>query len=228
MTLGPDGSNFEEVISSLTGLRKLDGGVDVRLSDGSIISLVMPCISFIGDMPQQNDNAGIKRPTGKRSCRQCLITDEERGNLDYDTVMKGRYHQQVNAAREVAQQKRGTALECFLREYGLSTRQTPLFKIAPTPAYKGYLAGQEAKADSFLVMNTFGPWRTCDSAHMHTSDYLRKSLTVDTIGDLWSRLGALDDSKVETSRTNISAIVPMYTIWDASVQCIYACATRSI
>ncbi|GFF59304.1 hypothetical protein IFM51744_09869 [Aspergillus udagawae] len=37
---------------------------------------------------------------------------------------------------------------------------------AYTQAYKGYLEGEEARADSFLVMKTFGPWRTCDPAQM--------------------------------------------------------------
>lgn len=44
----------------------------------------------------------------------------------------------------------------------------------------------------------------------HTSDYLRMSLTVDTIGELRSRLDALDDTKVETSRT---IVLSSYTTW---------------
>ncbi|GIK05125.1 hypothetical protein Aspvir_009227 [Aspergillus viridinutans] len=38
---------------------------------------------------------------------------------------------------------------------------------AYTQAYKEYLGGEEAKADSFLVMKAFGPWRTCDPAQMN-------------------------------------------------------------
>ncbi|KAF7173674.1 hypothetical protein CNMCM5623_005900 [Aspergillus felis] len=48
-----------------------------------------------------------------------------------------------------------------------------------TQAYKGYLGGEEAKADSFLVMKTFGPWRTCDPAQMN--DFGHILLAIDLV-----------------------------------------------
>jgi hypothetical protein len=130
ITLGPHGSNFHDVISSLGALRDLDKSIEIDI-DGQKTTVVAFALAFLGDMPQQNDNAGFKRPTAIRSCRQCLVKSDERNKLDYDIIQKGRYHYQILQSREVATTKSPIEQEKFYRETGLSSLQTPLLKIAP-------------------------------------------------------------------------------------------------
>ncbi|KOC15938.1 hypothetical protein AFLA70_169g002151 [Aspergillus flavus AF70] len=132
ITLGPHGTNFTDVIESLHGLTVLDQGCDINMTDDSVVSLNAFCLAFLGDMPQQNDNAGFKRPTATYSCRQCLVKDSERSNLDYNTVSMGRYHNQILQLRQIASQKSGKAKDKFCQEYGLSLNPSPLFAICPS------------------------------------------------------------------------------------------------
>jgi len=82
LTLGPHGSNFPDVISSLTGLTALDQGMELDITGtGQRVRISAFCLAFLGDMPQQQDNAGFKRPTAVRSCRQCLVTEKIAGIL---------------------------------------------------------------------------------------------------------------------------------------------------
>jgi hypothetical protein len=119
LTLGPHGSNFPDVISSLTGLTALDQGMELDITGtGQRVRISAFCLAFLGDMPQQQDNAGFKRPTAVRSCRQCLVTEENRGNLDFDIVRMGRYHHQTLYIRNVADHKPRTAREQLCRKYG--------------------------------------------------------------------------------------------------------------
>lgn len=128
VTLGPHGSNFPDVIESLSGLTCLDRGVDL----GNDSTLFAFALCFLGDMPQQNDNAGFKRPTARQSCCMCLVTQEDRSVLDFDTIRLGRYHHQIRQHQQLALQKNGAAREAFCREYGLSLTPCPLLMTAPS------------------------------------------------------------------------------------------------
>ena len=158
ITLGPHGSNFHDVISSLGALRDLDKGIEVDI-DGQRTTVVAFALAFLGDMPQQNDNAGFKRPTAIRSCRQCLVKSDERGALDYDIIQKGRYHYQILQSRESAATKGYVEQEKFYRETGLSSLQTPLLKIAPS-----------------LNLVTFFPSDPCHSEYAGVSKIAHKLL----------------------------------------------------
>lgn len=128
IAFSPHGSNFPDIIKSLSGLACLDRGIDI----GSDATLFAFTLCFLGDMPQQNDNTGFKRPTAKRSCRMCLVTQEYRGMLDFDKVCLGRYHHQIWQHQQIVLMKNGTAREAFYCEYGLSLNPCPLLAIAPS------------------------------------------------------------------------------------------------
>jgi hypothetical protein len=132
ITLGPHGTNFSDVISSLTRLTDLDRGIDFRASDrdrpGKLVAF---CLSFLGDMPQQQDNSGFKRPTAYHSCRRCLISESERGNLNYNIISNGRYHYQSLNLRRKGNTMNTVKRDNFFKNHGLSHQETPLFKIAP-------------------------------------------------------------------------------------------------
>lgn len=95
ITLGPHSTNFTDVIKSLHSLTILDQDYNINITNNSVILLNTFYLAFLKDMPQQNNNAGFKRPTATYSCRQYLVKDSERSNLDYNTVSIKRYHNQI-------------------------------------------------------------------------------------------------------------------------------------
>ncbi|OAF62844.1 hypothetical protein VC83_00622 [Pseudogymnoascus destructans] len=60
ITLGPHGAKLNDVMSSLPELSKLDRGTILTINGKMKRVLAFP-ICFTGDMPQQNDNAGVLR-----------------------------------------------------------------------------------------------------------------------------------------------------------------------
>ena len=99
-TIGPHGSNFSDVVDGVRSLATLDRGVEVEIPGmGKVMLLAFP-IAFIGDMPQQQKNSGMKTQRVYLGCRFCHINSEERGALDYDIFLEGRYHHTVMSMRE--------------------------------------------------------------------------------------------------------------------------------
>lgn len=100
-TLGPHGSNFSDVLMAIRCLAALERGIEVQLPGipGTVI-LVAYTLAFIGDMPQQQKNSGMKTQRALLGCRMCFIDSEQRGELSYDTFLDGRYHHTVIAMRE--------------------------------------------------------------------------------------------------------------------------------
>ena len=91
-TIGPHGSNFSDVVDGVRSLATLDRGVEVEMPGmGKVMLLAFP-IAFIGDMPQQQKNSGMKTQRAYLGCRFCHINSEECGALDYDIFLEGRYH----------------------------------------------------------------------------------------------------------------------------------------
>jgi hypothetical protein len=101
ITLGPHGSNFPDVVDALKSLIILDKGIEISLFDSD--EKVFFCaftLAFLGDMPQQQENAGFKTQRANLGCRFCYIDDQKRSDLTYDTEANGRYHFQVKLMRE--------------------------------------------------------------------------------------------------------------------------------
>jgi hypothetical protein len=162
ITLGPHGSNLADVISTLKRLSQLDYGIETEIH-GKKTKLVAYAHMFLGDMPQQQDNAGFKRQIANRGCRQCLPTEEDHSNLEYDTVLLGRYHHQTVNIRTLAESRGQTAREKLLSEYGIAKQRSPLFQIAPSfnlitffpsdPSHSEY-AGMSKTALFFFLVGT--------------------------------------------------------------------------
>ncbi|GFF28513.1 hypothetical protein IFM51744_00575 [Aspergillus udagawae] len=68
----------------------------------------------------------------------------------------------------------------------------------------------ETPDDNMLAIEQLASLQEVAETFDHTSDYLRKSLTIDTLAELETRLEALDDSRLETTRT---IVLSSYTTW---------------
>ncbi|KAI9748387.1 MAG: hypothetical protein M4579_007241 [Chaenotheca gracillima] len=130
LTLGPHGSDFEDVIMAIPALRDLDGGMDVKIN-GEVKTMFAYTLAFIGDMPQQNENAGFKRQSAKFGCRSCLIDSKSRGDLDFDIVRKGRYHYHTLQLQRHCKVLHATKRKKFCQDWGLKETPPPLMEITP-------------------------------------------------------------------------------------------------
>lgn len=81
LTLGPHGSNFQEVMHAVEPLRALDRGLVAKV-DGKDKLVCAPILALTGDMVQQQENSGCLGVSVNSGCRACTITEAERGDLD--------------------------------------------------------------------------------------------------------------------------------------------------
>jgi hypothetical protein len=132
ITLGPHGSNFSDVVDALKSLRPLDAGVEVELRPGEKILLCAFTMAYIGDMPQQQKNSGMKTQRANCGCRFCFIPSDYRGDLQFDTFKHGRYHKQTMAMRNDMNALRTKAMrEKYASTWGLDVEEPCLAKISP-------------------------------------------------------------------------------------------------
>ena len=99
ITLGPHGSNFEDVVQALQPLIPLDQGILLYVK-GVQTNVCVFTLCFTGDMPPQQENFGFKTQRAIKGCRFCFIGEEERGNLAYGVVKNGRFHHQTVEMRQ--------------------------------------------------------------------------------------------------------------------------------
>ncbi|OJD12911.1 hypothetical protein ACJ73_09277 [Blastomyces percursus] len=134
ITFGPHGTNFSDTTKALSpSFLQLDcEGVNVHIG-GQLTRVVSSCLSFLGDMPQQNSNAGIKGPTAEYSCRSCTIKDINRSDLRFDIVKHGRYHYKLRHLRtDINNAGNKSRMEKLCQKNGISLRECPLFDICPS------------------------------------------------------------------------------------------------
>ena len=60
LILGPYGSSFKDIVTTLSSLSTFDRGVELQIN-GEMKFVCAYTLSYIGDMPQQQDNSGFKR-----------------------------------------------------------------------------------------------------------------------------------------------------------------------
>ena len=89
-------------------------------------------MAYLGDMPQQNENAGFKKQRADRSCRSCLATTKDRENLHFDVVKNGRYHFQTMQLKKHAETLNKTRKAQFYKTWGL--KEIPAILSTMTPA----------------------------------------------------------------------------------------------
>lgn len=68
-TLGPHGSSFDSVVKALQSLDSIDRGVESSSIGGAKLTLCVPILCFIGDIPQQDKNSGFRGPKAHKFCR---------------------------------------------------------------------------------------------------------------------------------------------------------------
>ena len=130
ITLGPHGSNLNDVLDTLSTLRDIDKGVVLDLPQPTRVCIFPLCM--IGDMPQQQANAGFKSQRANLGCRFCLISSESRNNLEYDIVAHGRFHHQTMQQRREMSGIRATGKkETFASQWGLSSEEPALLRLFP-------------------------------------------------------------------------------------------------
>ena len=130
LTLGPHGSNLNDVLDALSSLRNLDKGVVLELPQPTRVCIFPLCT--IGDMPQQQANAGFKSQRANLGCRMCLVPSESRGNLEYDIVKNGRFHYQtMQQRREMGGIRAIAKKEAFASRWGLSSEEPALMRLFP-------------------------------------------------------------------------------------------------
>ena len=131
LSLGPHGAKIEEVVEAFSKpIRILDSGVDLEIN-GNMEAVWSFAMSFLGDMPQQADNAGFMRHTAKMGCRTCRCPKEERGNLDYDIRVNGRYHEETLQQRQHAGELNASERKAFVQDTGIRLISPPIAKLAP-------------------------------------------------------------------------------------------------
>ncbi|KAE8357875.1 hypothetical protein BDV27DRAFT_150949 [Aspergillus caelatus] len=119
LTLGPHGAAVEDVIASFQGSFK------------DLISAFI--MAFTGDMPQQAKNSGALNHNARFGCRFCYCSKEQRADLTFDTVLKGRYHfDTIQKLAEGHRYSTKTERQEFFTKYGLTGQQIPLRELNPT------------------------------------------------------------------------------------------------
>jgi hypothetical protein len=131
ITLAPFAAKWEDVVHSLMHLKELETGVEIKLDNGSKVTLCAPCLAYVGDMPQQQGNAGCKNQKAEHYCRSCLISskDDYQKNLTFDIVAQGRYHYETERIREEAKQWHRKMRDQTFQKLGLNDEPSPLAAI---------------------------------------------------------------------------------------------------
>lgn len=161
LTLGPHGSNFDDVVASLQSMYDLDGGMYLDIN-GEKTFVCIFTLAYLGDMPQQQTNSGFLSQRATLGCRFCFVPDKQRANINYDIITNGRYHTETMRMRKemgsitvkVRQAKYGS-------NTGLAVGQPSLVTISPAldiirsrpsdPAHSEY--GGITKLLHILLMN---------------------------------------------------------------------------
>ena len=160
LTLGPHGSNFPDVVGSLSAMLELDAGV-ILLIEGKPTYVCVFTLAYVGDMPQQQENSGFKSQNADYGCRFCTIHSDNRATLDFDIVKNGRYHHEVLRMRkEMSQMRLMREKNEYAKLHGLDREEPPLPTISPAldiivtrpsdPAHSEY--GGIAKSMHILLM----------------------------------------------------------------------------
>ncbi|KAI1104417.1 hypothetical protein F4804DRAFT_332300 [Jackrogersella minutella] len=139
--LSPHGSVFDDVIDSLRALIPLDKGVEVTVK-GQRVMLCAFTLAYLGDMPQQDHNAGCLGPSASKFCRFCLIgrktmqdafDNEDPSEILYFNIDKhGRFCHQIRDMRRMMDslptiKQRQT----YSSQWGMTMRKPALMQISP-------------------------------------------------------------------------------------------------
>jgi hypothetical protein len=159
ITLAPFAARWEDVVHSLMHLKELETGIEVMLDNGSLVTVCSPCLTYIGDMPQQQANAGCKNQKADHYCRSCLISSKADfdSNITFDIVANGRYHYETARIRNEARGWSKNVKDKEFKDLGLNSEPSPLagiHKALCIPiAFPGDVAHSEFKGIAQQVLN---------------------------------------------------------------------------
>lgn len=130
LTLGPHGSNFSDVINALQALYHLDAGQNLNIN-GQDVFVCVYTMAYIGNMPQQQENAGFLSVKANLSCRYCFAGGDERADTEIDIVTHGRYHHETLRMRDHMKTLTKTAQLKYSTQNGIGLSPPPLLTISP-------------------------------------------------------------------------------------------------
>lgn len=130
LTLGSHSSDLSEILRAIDGLTELDKGIDMEI-DGVVKHVCAYVHVLVGDMPQQNQNSGLKNQNANRGCRYCLCPQKDKADLHYDIVLNGRFHHHMKALREASKAMPKGQYKKFCTEWGLAETPTALIDLLP-------------------------------------------------------------------------------------------------
>ncbi|TRX98548.1 hypothetical protein FHL15_000622 [Xylaria flabelliformis] len=137
LILGPHASDFGDVVAALRTMAYLDRGI-IEDINGETVQLCVFSMCYIGDMPQQAENSGLKGPRAHRFCRVCHARSGQKavdpeGLLKFDIVTQGRFHVQTVEMQEMmkSQLKTATAMSQYGKQWGMANADPPLVSISP-------------------------------------------------------------------------------------------------
>lgn len=131
LTLGPHGAEIKDVVEAIRRpIQKLDACMDMDFN-GSTERVCAFNMAFLGDMPQQAENAGFLSHQAIRGCRTCMCSRDERGDLEYDIVLNGRYHSITTEQRENAADLTTGERKAYFRNLGIKPEKPPIGRLAP-------------------------------------------------------------------------------------------------
>ncbi|RYC58953.1 hypothetical protein CHU98_g7247 [Xylaria longipes] len=137
LVLGPHASDFGDVIAALRTMAYADHGIveEINGQDTRICAFTM---AYVGDMPQQAENSGLKGPRATRFCRFCNIVSAGKQISDpnqpfyIDVNQEGRFHNQTLQMQNMMLGLRSeTAKEAYGKQWGLSSPTPALATISP-------------------------------------------------------------------------------------------------
>lgn len=127
--LGPHGVKFEDAVAVLQpALAALDSGMEMEIEGRKVFVSAFPQ-AYIGDMPQQADNAGLKRQNAMLPCSKCRIQKEDKSELDFDIYTNARSHYQDQIERGRASKMGKTVATKHLQQLGMKEQPSPLLGL---------------------------------------------------------------------------------------------------
>lgn len=134
-TIGPFGADNWQLAETLKADSiNADYGVPVLIFKENAMKIASVfCVSYIGDMPQQNKNAGCKSQKAIRGCRSCFLSEDAYGDLDQDVRENGRYAGHMkHLRREYDKLNTVSAKDKFATTWGISERPPPFQILHPS------------------------------------------------------------------------------------------------
>ncbi|KAI1485633.1 hypothetical protein F5X96DRAFT_674446 [Biscogniauxia mediterranea] len=137
IVLGPHASEFSDVIAALRTMAYLDQGI-VQEINGQEVRTCAFTMCYIGDMPQQAENSGLKGPRAHRFCRCCHARSGQKAVdpevlLRFDIVTHGRFHVQTTEMQSMMKNQltNASAVARYGKQWGMSNPDPPLVTISP-------------------------------------------------------------------------------------------------